>query len=99
MIVPLTAEYNIYTPRGQMLSYMLDENGNYNKHYKITDQLGNTHLVLKNSEIVGSYLYEPFGKQITLFESSSKDWLSFIGKEKDIESSIVILVCVNMMKI
>ncbi len=50
MIVPFAGEYNIYTPGGQMLSYMLDENGNYNKHYKIMDQLGNTHLVLKNSE-------------------------------------------------
>ena len=33
-------------------------------------------------------MYEPFGKQITLFESSSKDRLSFIGKEKDIESNL-----------
>ena len=52
------------------------------------DQLGNTHLILKGTEIVGSYMYEPFGKQITLFESSSKDRLSFIGKEKDIESNL-----------
>ena len=48
----------------------------------------NTHLILKGTEIVGSYMYEPFGKQITLFESSSKDRLSFIGKEKDIEINL-----------
>jgi RHS repeat-associated protein len=80
-------EYNIYGPGGQMLSYMLDENGNYNKNYKILDQLGNTHIVLKNSEIIGSYMYEPFGKQITLF-TESQTRLSFISKEKDIESSL-----------
>jgi RHS repeat-associated protein len=80
-------EYNIYGPGGQMLSYMLDENGNYNKNYKILDQLGNTHIVLKNSEIVGSYMYEPFGKQFTLF-SESQTRMSFIGKEKDIESEL-----------
>jgi RHS repeat-associated protein len=70
-----------------MLSCMLDENGNYNKNYKILDQLGNTHIVLKNSEIIGSYMYEPFGKQITLF-SENQTRLSFIGKEKDIESEL-----------
>jgi RHS repeat-associated protein len=37
--------------------------------------------------IVCSYTYEPFGKQITLF-SESQTRLSFIGKEKDIESEL-----------
>jgi RHS repeat-associated protein len=48
---------------------------------------GNTHIVLKNSEIIGSYMYEPFGKQFTLF-SESQTRLSFISKEKDIESEL-----------
>jgi RHS repeat-associated protein len=33
------------------------------------------------------HLYEPFGKQITLF-SEIQTRLSFIGKEKDIESEL-----------
>jgi RHS repeat-associated protein len=42
---------------------------------------------LKNSEIIGSYMYERFGKQFTLF-SESQTRLSFISKEKDIESEL-----------
>ncbi len=87
-VMSYASEYNIYAPGGQLVNYTINVVGDYKKTYKVLDQLGNTHLVLKNSEIVGSYLYEPFGKQITLFESSSKDRLSFIGKEKDIESSL-----------
>ncbi|MBM2814858.1 MAG: hypothetical protein HW421_1620 [Ignavibacteria bacterium] len=85
-------EYNTYGAGSLIaLSYKPDENGIWNKYYKIFDHLGSVRVEMKfdyqtpSPPIIASqYDYEPFGKPLAVQGNTSR--LSFIDKEKDKES-------------
>ena len=45
-------------------------------------------MINQDKQITGMYDYMPFGEQIPVSLSGTKDRLSYIGKENDIESGL-----------
>jgi RHS repeat-associated protein len=87
------SEYNVYTGGSQIpFSYRQDSDGNWRKDFNIYDHLGNLRVVMRDTTantpylVRGLYDYEPFGAKISSLKN--KDRLSFIGKEKDLESKL-----------
>ena len=92
-------EYNVYSlGSGFNLSYKADENGQWQKHFKVKDHLGNERLDIiydANSidllAITSQYDYDAFGditwsNHINLNDKPNR--LGYIGKEKDKENSL-----------
>lgn len=82
--------YNIYTLGGVPINLKVNEDGTgFHTNYKIQDYSGNVRAVInQDKEITGMCDYMPFGEQIPVSLSGTKDRLSFIGKENDIESGL-----------
>jgi RHS repeat-associated protein len=89
------AEYNSYGAGASVcLSLKTDENAVWRRHYNITDQLGNTRLVLREDaadprgfRILGEYNYEAYGSMRPILDTDpSQTRLRYIGKERDEES-------------
>jgi RHS repeat-associated protein len=91
-----TAEYNTYGPGSSaLMTYKFDENagtnGEWLRHYKIYDHIGNVRAVVRdegtgNYSIISQMDYEPFGAVLSQIGDSDRQ--TFIGKEKDNESSL-----------
>ena len=82
-------EYNLYAPGGVPITYKSHEKGELVANYKIQDYLGNVRAVInQDKQITGMYDYMPFGEQIPVSLSGTKDRLSYIGKENDVESGL-----------
>jgi RHS repeat-associated protein len=77
------------------MTYKFDENagtnGEWLRHYKIYDHIGNVRAVVRdegtgNFSIISQMDYEPFGAVLSQIGDSDRQ--TFIGKEKDNESSL-----------
>jgi RHS repeat-associated protein len=85
------AEYNTYgSSSSPLLTFKFDENSSqWMKNIKIYDHIGNVRTVIKDGssyELLSQYDYKPFGA--ILSQTGNSERQSFIGKEKDYESSL-----------
>jgi RHS repeat-associated protein len=87
------AEYNTYgSSSSPLMTFKFDENSSqWMKNIKIYDHIGNVRAVVRdegtgNYSIISQMDYEPFGAVLSQIGESERQ--SFIGKEKDYESSL-----------
>jgi RHS repeat-associated protein len=86
-------EYNTFGSGSSVeMTYRFDGT-DWVKHFKVTDHLGNIRSVLMDDgmgsyTLSGQYDYKPFGGIFNSYINADNHRQSFIGKEKDYESSL-----------
>jgi RHS repeat-associated protein len=86
-------EYNTFGSGSSVeMTYRFDGT-DWVKHFKVTDQLGNIRSVLMDDgmgsyTLSGQYDYKPFGGIFNSYINADNHRQTFIGKEKDNESSL-----------
>jgi uncharacterized protein RhaS with RHS repeats len=85
-------EYNVHGV-GHEITYRPDRFGVWHKDYYINDHLGSPLVELRADaaqadlyEVLGEYVYMPFGERVTL--NGKEDRQGFIGKQKDKETEL-----------